>query len=133
MSIIKNNKMQYLTFVNLQRKKNSFKDIKQGLSLDCKTLVKKVYIKNKDVDKIYSNLTTKSKSVDKFVLDKFTNNDLKNNLSSKFFQEKKRKTMRNMFSAQEKKLNFYDTVNFDLTLATKLEGYKSNKNIYVNI
>ena len=66
MNVLKNNKMQFTTFMKLQRKKNNIKDIKQGLSLDCKDLVKKVYIRNKlqNDNNIYTFIKFQNKSID---------------------------------------------------------------------
>lgn len=121
MAIIKNNKIQYQTFLKLQRKKNNIKDIKQGLSLDCKSLVKKVYVKNLMNDnKTSSFISCKNKDINNSNLDKIMNIDFKNNLSNIFGEDKRKKIIKNIFGKKDKKLNFYDTGVFDMPLVTQL-------------
>ena len=130
MNIIKNNKIQYTTFMKLQRNKNNIKDIKQGMSLDCKELVKKVYIRNNSYNdnKIYTVFMNKNKSYDSFNVANNTSKDLKNNISQTFIEGKKKIIIRNIFAKKDKKLNFYDTGIFDMPLATQL-GLKRNKKL----
>ena len=130
MNIIKNNKIQYTTFMKLQRNKNNIKDIKQGMSLDCKELVKKVYIRNNSYNdnRIYTVFMNKNKNYDSFNVANNTSKDLKNNISQTFIEGKKKIIIRNIFTKKDKKLNFYDTGIFDMPLATQL-GLKRNKKL----
>ena len=138
MNVIKNNRMQFTTFMKLQRKKNNIKDIKQGLSLDCKTLVKKVYIRNKSQndDKIYTFIKFRNKSVDgrnnsglkNSNCSEIMDNVSKKDMSKTVGEAKKKIIIRNIFTKKEKKLDFYDTGIFDMPLAIQL-GLKSDKNV----
>ena len=130
MNVLKNNKMQFTTFMKLQRKKNNIKDIKQGLSLDCKALVKKVYIRNKfqNDNNIYTFIKFQNKSVDNRNNSglKHSNsseiiiNEYKKDMSKTVGETKKKIIIRNIFDKKEKKLDFYDTGNFDMPLASQL-------------
>ena len=105
----------------MQRKKNNIKDIKQGLSLDCKSLVKKVYVKNLMNDnKTSSFISCKNKDINNSNLDKIMNIDFKNNLSNIFGGGERKKIIKNIFGKKDKKLNFYDTGVFDMPLVTQL-------------
>ena len=112
--------------LQIQKNKNNIKYIKQGLSLDCRDLVKKVCVKNKERNnnEIYN-------------LIKFKNNNFEMNKSvSCIFPKYKNKifndidgkiiVVKNILSKNDKQLNFYDTGNFDLPLATQL-GKDTNK------
>ena len=125
----KKNRKQYTNFMTLKRRKNDIKDIKQGLSLDGKDLIKKVCIKKEeenDNNTIYNLIKLKNKlQLNKSVSYSYQRN--KNNL----FEENNDNILLfdNILSIKkEKKLNFYDTGNFDLPLATQLEKY-SKQNI----
>ena len=130
MNVLKNNKMQFTTFMKLQRKKNNIKDIKQGLSLDCKALVKKVYIRNKfqNDNNIYTFIKFQNKSVDNrnnsglkhSNSSKIIINEYKKDMSKTVGETKKKIIIRNIFDKKEKKLDFYDTGNFDMPLASQL-------------
>ena len=127
-NILRKNRKQYTNFMKLQiqKNKNDIKYIKQGLSLDCRDLVKKVCVKNKERNnnEIYN-------------LIKFKNNNFEMNKSvSCIFPKYKNKifndidgkiiVVKNILSKNDKQLNFYDTGNFDLPLATQL-GKDTNK------
>ena len=128
--ILKKNKKQYNTFIKSQRKNINIKNIKQGLSLDCKTLIKKVLIRNKiqkkntthifDKYKNKSINTNKNKETKYFKCNKSTQYILNEDLNKKFSGSKEKKVVKNIFSKKEKKLNFYDTGIFDIPLATQL-------------
>ena len=107
----------------LQRKKNDIKDIKQGLSLDCRDLVKKVCIKNKEQNNngIYNLIKLKNKlELNKSAV--FTSQKDKNKIFDKNIENIE--IINNILSSKkEKKLNFYDTGIFDMPLATQLGKY----------
>ena len=129
-NIIKNNKLKFSTFMKLQRKKNKVKDIKQGLSLNCKSLVKKVYIKykNQNENKMHSYIQLENKSMDNKNNSKqkncksndSINSNLQKDMSKTFCQSGDKIIYRNIFPKKEKKLNFYDTGIFDMPLASQL-------------
>lgn len=132
-NILRKNKKQYTKFMQLQGKKNknNIKYIKQGLSLDCKDLVKKVCVKNekKNNNEIYNVIKFKDNKYEmnksaSCMFQKIKNkNKIFNNIDGKIM------IVKNILSKNDKRLNFYDTGNFDMPLATQLEKY-SNKKIY---
>jgi hypothetical protein len=135
--IMKNNSIQYKNFIKHQRKKNNIKAIKQGLSLDCKELIKKVHIKNRfhnDNTKICFSVNNKNKSMDgkdkfeskNFKANKSTINLFRKNVSDTFGSYNKKNIVKNIFLKKDKKLDFYNTGIFDMPLATQL-GIKSQK------
>ena len=135
--IMKNNSIQYKNFIKHQRNKNNIKAIKQGLSLDCKELIKKVHIKNRfhnDNTKICFSVHNKNKSMDgknkfeskNFKTNKSTINLFRKNVSDKFGSYNKKNIVKNIFLKKDKKLDFYNTGIFDMPLATQL-GIKSQK------
>lgn len=130
LNILRKNKRQYTNFMKLQRQKNknNIKYIKQGLSLDCRDLVKKVFVKNEERN-----------NIEIYNLIKFKNNKFEMNKSASciFPKDKNRifndidgkiMVVKNILLKNDKQLNFYDTGNFDMPLATQLGKY-SNKNI----
>ena len=130
LNILRKNKRQYANFMKLQRQKNknNIKYIKQGLSLDCRDLVKKVFVKNEERN-----------NIEIYNLIKFKNNKFEMNKSASciFPKDKNRifndidgkiMVVKNILLKNDKQLNFYDTGNFDMPLATQLGKY-SNKNI----
>ena len=123
LDIFRKNKKQYTNFLILQRKKNDIKDIKQGLSLDCRDLVKKVCIKNKEQNNngIYNLIKLKNKlELNKSAV--FTSQKDKNKIFDKNIENIE--IINNILSSKkEKKLNFYDTGIFDMPLATQLGKY----------
>ena len=131
-NILKNNKKQYNTFIKLQRKKNNIKDIKQGLALDCKALIKKVLIRNKLQKEKKINNCSKHKDEDEgininkniekinFKWNKSVNDILNEDKNKIFNGNKEKKIVNNIFMKKEKKLNFYDTGIFDMPLASQL-------------
>ena len=130
--IFKKNRKQYTNFMTLQRKKNDIKDIKQGLSLDCKNLIKKVCVKKDEQNNFNdNNIYNLIKFKNKYELNKSVSYSYKNN-KSKIFEENNNNNILlfdNILSIKkEKKLNFYDTGNFDMPLATQLEK-NSKQNI----
>ena len=131
-NIFKKNRKQYTNFMTLQRKKNDIKDIKQGLSLDCKNLIKKVCVKKDEQNNFNdNNIYNLIKFKNKYELNKSVSYSYKNN-KSKIFEENNNNNILlfdNILSIKkEKKLNFYDTGNFDMPLATQLEK-NSKQNI----
>ena len=142
-NIEKNNKKNYLSFVRLQRNKNRINDIKQGLSLDCKKLVKKVYIKkniqldnheikirnfifqkNKE-NKIETSKDNKIVKVDKYT--SFYDDDrISKTIDDKI--KNKKIIIRNICDKKEKRLKFYNTGIFDMPLATQLSLISKSKN-----
>ena len=137
---MKNNSIQYKNFIKHQRNKNNIKAIKQGLSLDCKELIKKVHIKNRfhnDNTKICFSVNNKNKSMEgkdkfeskNFKTNKSTINLFRKNVSDTFGSYNKKNIVKNVFLKKEKKLDFYKTGIFDMPLATQL-GIKSQKNSY---
>ena len=132
-NIFKKNRKQYTNFMTLQRKKNDIKDIKQGLSLDCKNLIKKVCVKKDEQNNFNdNNIYNFIKFKNKYELNKSASYSYKNN-KSKIFEENNNNNNILLFDnilsiKKEKKLNFYDTGNFDMPLATQLEK-NSKQNI----
>ena len=130
---MKNNRLKFSNYINLQRKRNrsEINNFKTGLSLDCKTLVKKVCIRYNDGNNIqfnsFTNLDNKSmnfknKSYEKILT---PSKIMKNKFIVKSVSKEKNKKI---IRYNEKELDFYDTGIFDMPLAIHL-GAKSQKNI----
>ena len=130
---MKNNRLKFSNYINLQRKRNrsEINNFKTGLSLDCKTLVKKVCIRYNDENNIqfnsFTNLDNKSmnfknKSYEKILT---PSKIMKNKFIVKSVSKEKNKKI---IRYNEKELDFYDTGIFDMPLAIHL-GAKSQKNI----
>jgi hypothetical protein len=71
-NIFRKNRKQNTNSMTLKRKKNDIKDIKQGLSLDCKDLIKKVCVKKEEQnDNVNNNdIYNLNKLINKYELNK---------------------------------------------------------------
>ena len=129
---MKNKRMKFSNYIKLQKKRNrnNINEIKRGLSINCKTLVKKVSVKyqnrNANQFQTFINLGNKCKnrknSYENFLtLSKIMKNKF---ISKSIDKERKKKIIR----YKEKKLDFYDTGIFDMPLAIQL-GANSQTNI----
>ena len=129
---MKNKRMKFSNYIKLQKKRNrnNINEIKRGLSINCKTLVKKVNVKyqnrNANQFQTFINLGNKCKNRKNSYENFLTfSKIIKNKFISKSIdKEQKKKIIR----YKEKKLDFYDTGIFDMPLAIQL-GANSQTNI----
>ena len=115
--VSKKRRTQYRSMFRLPKKKLTVNRIKQSLSIDSKDLVKKVLIKNNSVSYI--------KQYDDFEYKNNNNNNNKANgikLNRKHIKEgkDKYKYRPNKYMEENKKVNFYDTGDFNMPLVIQL-------------
>jgi len=111
----KKKRSQYRSLFRLPKKKLTVNRIKQSLSIDSRDLVKKVLIKNNSVSciKQYDELDYKTSNR--------SNNEVKGfELNRKNINEGKNKYKPNKYVEENKKMNFYDTGDFNMPLFIQL-------------
>jgi hypothetical protein len=113
----KKRKTQYRSLFRLSKKRLTVNRIKQSLSIDSKDLVKKVLIKNNSVSYIKQNDGLEPKN-------RNSNKANGYNLNIKSVKEGKDKYMPNKYIEENKKINFYDTGDFNMPLVIQLETNK---------
>jgi len=113
----KKRRTQYRSLFRLPKKKLTVNRIKQSLSIDSKDLVKKVLIKNNSISYIrqYEDLEYKKKNDNNNKINGFK-------LNTKSFKEGKDKYKQNKYVEENKKINFYDTGDFNMPLFIQLDN-----------
>ena len=109
----KKRRTQYRSLFRLPKKKLTVNRIKQSLSIDSRDLVKKVFIKNNSVSLI--------KQYDEYEYRSQNQNKVKGlKLNMKSIKVGNSKYIQNKYMEENKKMNFYDTGDFNMPLYIQL-------------